>query len=95
MKTVGKNLCVINQGVPGRMSSVPIWKALPTRLRNLSTNRRGPKALAKARSCFPSLAFEVDSFSYMIQVMCTSGYPVTQGLLWPERIRFVSILRKE
>ncbi|KAB1214961.1 hypothetical protein CJ030_MR5G009949 [Morella rubra] len=87
MKTVGKNLCVINQGVPGRMSSVPIWKALPTRLRNLSTNRRGPKALAKARSCFPSLAFEVDSFSYMIQVMCTSGYPVTQGLLWPERIR--------
>lgn len=58
-------------------------------------NRRGPKALAKARSSFPSLAFEVDSFSYMIQVMRTSGYPVTQGLLWPERIGFVSILRKE
>lgn len=60
-------------------------------------NRRGPpKALAKARSCFPSLALKVDSFSYMIQVMCTSGYPVTQSSSIMARanpIRFVSILR--
>lgn len=77
----------LNQG----MSWTPTWKSLPTHrrvrevFREVIQENKLPRRLV---SCFPSLLFELNDFSFLMERVHVSEDHFSQGVLWPSYTRY-------